>query len=145
MRKPIPRFDQFTQLKTLVVPQAAIISIKLDNMRFDAVFEGDFELSASMALPISLQHLKIFDVDAAFLGSEWLQGLFDVQKSHRQWPELQMLEILMGPTFTDEALGELLARRSDEGLWAMTDDAVFRVVVGRDVEGPETPYEVYTP
>ncbi|KNG48315.1 hypothetical protein TW65_05224 [Stemphylium lycopersici] len=145
VRKPIPRFDQFTQLKTLVVPQAALISIKLDNMRFDVVFEGDFELSASMALPISLQHLKIFDVDAAFLDCEWLRGLFDAQKSHKQWPKFRTLEILMGPTFSDEALGELLARQSDEGFWAMADDAAFEVVVGRDIEGPDTPHEVNTP
>ena len=50
------------RLQKLIVPQAALVSIKLDNMLFDAVFEGDFELSALTALPVSLQHLKIFSV-----------------------------------------------------------------------------------
>ncbi|EUC39866.1 hypothetical protein COCMIDRAFT_110334, partial [Bipolaris oryzae ATCC 44560] len=131
-RKPIPRFDQFTQLRKLTVPQAALISIKLDNMRVDTVTPGDFELSALQVLPVSLQHLTIFDLDETFLGSKWLQGLFDEQKNHARWPEFRTLELLMGATFLDEALEALLARQSSAEFWAMVDEAGFDVVVGRD-------------
>ncbi|KAI4939239.1 uncharacterized protein J4E92_000523 [Alternaria infectoria] len=137
MRKPLPRFDRFAQLKKLVIPQAALISIKLDNMRFDAVFEGDFELSPTQALPISLQHLKIFDVDLAFLESRWLQDLFGVQKAENHWPRLQCVEILMGPTVTGLCLEGLKARQSNAEFWMLVDDANFEVVVERDEEGPD--------
>jgi hypothetical protein len=137
VRKPIPRFNQFKQLKTLVVPQAAIISIKLDNMRFDVVSGGDFQLSPSLALPRSLQHLKIFDVDAGFLTSIWLEDLFTEQKDRDLWPELRCLEILFGPTYSDLDFEGLLARRSEERFWAFADGASFEVIVSRDMEGPE--------
>jgi hypothetical protein len=137
VRKPLPRFDQFTQLEKLVVPQAAIISIKLDNMRFDAVFEGDFELSPMQALPTCLQHLKIFDVDLAFLQSKWLQDLFHKQRTKNQWPVLQCVEIMLGPTVTGEILENLQARRSGDEFWGLADRANFKVVVGRDEEGPD--------
>ncbi len=137
VRKPLPRFDQFAQLKKLIVPQAALISIKLDNMRFDAVFEGDFELLPTQALPTCLQHLKIFDVDLAFLESRWLQTLFREQNTHNRWPVLRCVEILMGPTVTQSSLEELKARRSDAEFWELADSANFRVVVGRDEEGPD--------
>ncbi|KAI4646576.1 hypothetical protein J4E93_004797 [Alternaria ventricosa] len=136
MRKPLPRFDQFEQLKKLVIPQAALISIKLDNMRFDAVFEGDFELSPTQALPISLQHLKIFDVDLAFLESRWLQDLFGAQKANH-WPRLQCVEILMGPTVTGLCLEELNARQRNAEFWKLVNEANFEVVVGRDEERPD--------
>jgi hypothetical protein len=137
VRKPLPRFDQFVQLKKLVVPQAALISIKLDNMRFDAVFEGDFELLPTQALPLSLQHLKIFDVDFTFLESRWLKDLFGAQRNKNQWPMLQCVEILMGPMVTELYLEDLKARKSDDGFWKLVDDANFEVVVGRDAEGPD--------
>ena len=137
VRKQIPRFDQFTQLRTLVVPQAVIISIKLDKMRFDVVSGGDFDLSPSLALPRPLQHLKIFDVDAAFLESFWLRELFREQNEHCLWPALRCFEILLGPTYSDIEVEELLARRSGENFWKMVGDAHFEVVVGRDTEGPE--------
>jgi hypothetical protein len=144
VRKPIPRFDQFTQLKALIVPLAAIVSIKLDNMRFDTVSDnGDFELSPSLALPRSLQYLKIFDVDAGFLESVWLQELFREQRDHRLWPELRCMEILLGATYSDDELERLLARRSGESFWKMVDGMSFNVVVGRDVEGPEVVVEHY--
>jgi hypothetical protein len=143
VRKPIPRFDQFIQLKTLIVPQAAIISIKLDNMRFDTVSDGDFELSPSLALPRSLQYLKIFDVDAEFLESVWLQELFREQKDHRSWPELRYMEILFGATYSDKELEGLLVRRSDESFWKLVDGTNFNIVVGRDMQGPEVFVEHY--
>ncbi|EMD63637.1 hypothetical protein COCSADRAFT_200174 [Bipolaris sorokiniana ND90Pr] len=135
-RKPIPRFDQFTQLRKLIVPQAALVSIKLDNMRVDTVSQGDFELSASLVLPVSLQHLMIFDLNETFLDSKWLQGLFSEQKSHSRWPEFRTLELLMGPTFSDEVLEALLARRVSAAFWVMVDEAGFDVVVGRDALDP---------
>ncbi|XP_014561344.1 hypothetical protein COCVIDRAFT_46868, partial [Bipolaris victoriae FI3] len=131
-RKPIPRFDQFTQLQKLTVPQAVLISIKLDNMQVDTVSQGDFELSASEVLPVSLQHLTVFDLDETFLGSKWLEGLFTEQKSHLRWPKFRTLELLMGPTFSDEMLEGLLARRISAAFWARVDEAGFDVVVGRD-------------
>jgi hypothetical protein len=137
VRKPLPRFDQFVQLKKLVVPQAAIISIKLDNMRFDAIFEGDFELSPMQALPTCLQHLKIFDVDLAFLESKWLQDLFDEQKTKNQWPVLKCVEILMGPTISESSLRHLQARESGDEFWKLAGNANFEVVMGRDEEGPD--------
>jgi hypothetical protein len=137
VRKPLPRFDQFAQLKKLIVPQAALISIKLDNMRFDAVFEGDFELLPTQALPTYLQHLKIFDVEVAFLESKWLQHLFREQHATNHWPVLGRVDILMGPTVTKSTLEDLKARRSDAEFWKLADDANFRVVVGRDEEGPD--------
>jgi hypothetical protein len=143
VRKPIPRFDQFTQLKTLIVPQAAIISIKLDNMRFDTVSGGDFELSPALALPRSLQHLKIVDADAGFLESIWLQELFREQKDRRLWTELRCMEILFGATYSDNELEGLLVRRSGESFWKLMDGTSFNVVVGRDMEGPEVFVEYY--
>jgi hypothetical protein len=143
VRKPIPRFDRFAVLKTLVVPQAAIISLRLDNMRFDTVSAGDFELSPSLTLPRSLQHLKIFDADSGFIESVWLQELFCEQKDHRLWPELRCMEILFGATYSDNELEGLLTRRSGESFWRLIDGASFNVVVGRDMEGPEVVVEHY--
>ncbi|CAG5159387.1 uncharacterized protein ALTATR162_LOCUS5558 [Alternaria atra] len=137
VRKPLPRFDQFLKLKKLIVPQAAIISIKLDNMRFDAVFEGDFELSPMQALPTCLQHLKIFDVDLAFLQSKWLQDLFREQETNNQWPVLRCVEVLMGPTVTRSRLEDLQARRSGVDFWKLADEANLEVIVGRDEESPD--------
>ncbi|KAF1934737.1 hypothetical protein EJ02DRAFT_439683 [Clathrospora elynae] len=137
VRKPLPRFDQFTRLTRMIVPQAAIISIKLDNMRFDAVSSGDFELSPSIALPPMLQQLKIFDADTRFLESIWLSEFFSEQRSYNRWQDLQCLEILLGPTYSDHDLEALLARRSDESFWKQVDEATFEVLVGRDAEGPE--------
>lgn len=131
-RKPIPRFDQFTQLRKLIVPQAALISIKLDNMRVDTVSQGDFELFASEVLPVSLRHLTIFDLDETFLRCKWLQRLFSEHKSHDQWPEFRTLKLLMGPTFSDEMLEALLARRVSAEFWTVVDEAGFDVIVGRD-------------
>jgi hypothetical protein len=84
-----------------------------------------------------LQHLKIFDVDAGFLKSPWLEDLFIEQKDHELWPELRCLEILLGPTYSDLDLEGLLTRRIEERFWAFADEASFEVVVGRDMEGPE--------
>ena len=43
----------------------------------------------------------------------------------------------MGPTVTGLCLEELKARQSDTGFWKSVDEANFKVVVGRDEEGPD--------
>jgi hypothetical protein len=135
-RKPLPRFDQFLRLQSLVVPQAAIISIKLYNMRFPETVHSDFELLATDVLPPKLQCLEIFDADEELLQSTWLQVLFGEQAGCRRWPELRKVEILFGPTFDDEKLGALRARRGWSQFWAEADEAGFEVLVGRDDEVP---------
>jgi hypothetical protein len=133
-RKPLPKFDKFAQLKRLVVPQAAIISIEIPNMYSD-ILSGDFELSPLLALPPTLEYLRIFDVDAGFLESSWLAELFEEQRGSNQWPALSCVEILFGPTYSDLELKELLGRRSDHAFWVQVDRATFKVLVGRDMEG----------
>ncbi|KAH9881152.1 hypothetical protein J1614_001647 [Plenodomus biglobosus] len=137
MRKPLPRFDKFLQLSKLVVPQAAILSIRLDNMRLDDV-AGDFVLSPKMALPPMLQHLEVFDVDAPFLHSQWLLDFFGAQLARKQWPAFKHLEICVGYTVEDEELERLIARRSPshKTFCALAQTAPFRIVVRRDDDVP---------
>ncbi|KAH7064310.1 hypothetical protein BKA63DRAFT_525161 [Paraphoma chrysanthemicola] len=136
MRKPLPRFVLFPRLHTLVFPQAAILSIKLPNMRFPEVVKGDFELLPLHVLPPKLRHLKIFDVDTSLLQSEWLKDLFTQQAKCNQWPELQELEILCGPMIDDVRLADLLGRKGCDDLWELIDKAKFKVTLGRDDEVP---------
>jgi hypothetical protein len=136
MRKPLPRFELFPQLRSLTIPQAAVLSIKLDNMRFSDTVGGDFELSPVSVLPPGLQHLEIFDTDAELLKSTWLQELFDEQMAYRRWPELEKLEILFGPAFDDEELENLSARISWGQFWTLVDKATFQVIIGRDDKVP---------
>ncbi|KAH7377726.1 hypothetical protein BKA66DRAFT_467714 [Pyrenochaeta sp. MPI-SDFR-AT-0127] len=135
MRKPLPRFDQFTELEKLVVPQAAILSIKLDNMRFGEVV-GDFTLSPTVVLPPRLKHLKVFDADVSLLESSWLREMFTEQKDCRRWPKLQQLEILLGYTCSDAEIEEIMAKTSQDAFWKQVAQANFRVVVRRDSEVP---------
>ncbi|CAO2652190.1 Nn.00g004730.m01.CDS01 [Neocucurbitaria sp. VM-36] len=134
MRKPLPRFVSFTQLRTLVVPQAAIISIKLDNMRFADV-SGDFDLSPVTLLPPSLQDLKVFDAELSLLESNWLRDLFTTQKSCNLWPGLHRLEILFG-TYRKVDVDKLLTRSSHQLFWAWVDEATFEVLIGKDGDVP---------
>ncbi|KAE8849611.1 hypothetical protein PTNB85_00027 [Pyrenophora teres f. teres] len=134
VQKPLPRFTQFSQLKRLIVPQAALISIKLDNMRFDAVFMGDFELSPAQSLPPCLVELTVFDADASFPSSAWLTGLFEDRKKMNMWPAFQKLKMLFGATFSEQELRSLLKRRSGSYFWNMVDEAQFEVEVWRDEE-----------
>ncbi|KAH7075165.1 hypothetical protein FB567DRAFT_184936 [Paraphoma chrysanthemicola] len=136
MRKPLPRFVLFPRLHTLVIPQAAILSIILNNMRFPEVVKGDFELLPTEVLPPKLRYLKIHDVDASLLQSEWLKDLFERQAEYNQWPELQELEILCGPMIDDASLADLLERRSSTDLWERIDKAAFKVTLGRDDDVP---------
>lgn len=131
VQKPLPRFALFSQLKRLIVPQAALISIKLDHMRFDAVFRGDFELSPMQALPPLLVELTVFDADASFLSSAWLTEFFEDQKKNA-WPAFQRLNILFGATFSEQELKSLLEKRSSREYWSMVDEAQFEVNVWRD-------------
>jgi hypothetical protein len=135
-RKPLPRFDQFSRLQKLAVPQAAIISIKLYNMRFPETVHSDFELLATDVLPPNLQRLRIFDADAELLQSKWLQVLFDEQAARNRWPELKKVEILFGPTFNDSQLESLLARKGWAQFWTEADKASFQVILGKDEEVP---------
>jgi hypothetical protein len=105
-------------------------------MQSDAV-GGDFELSPLLALPPTLEYLKIFDVDAGFLESLWLNELFEGQRDSNHWPALLCVEILLGPTCNDLELKELLGRRSGHAFWEQADRATFKVLIGRDMEGPE--------
>jgi hypothetical protein len=136
MRKPLPRFKLFPQLRTLAVPQAAILSIKLDNMRFPEVVKGDFELLPTLVLPPNLQHLRIFDANVELLRSAWLQELFDRQTECNQWPNLKVVKLLFGPTIDDLDLENLLGRKSWNDFWYLADQAHFQVFVGRDNEVP---------
>jgi hypothetical protein len=135
-RKPLPRFELFPRLQRLAVPQAAILSIKLDNMRFPETVQGDFELLPMQVLSPQLQNLEIFDADTALLKSVWLQELFREQAVSRRWPELRQLEILFGPTFNDQELADLVARKEHDAFWKLADEASFRVLVGRDDDVP---------
>lgn len=135
MRKPLPRFNRFVRLRKLVVPQAAIIPIKLDNMRFDDV-SGDFELFPAMVLPPSIQDLTIFDVDEQFFGSHWLASLFHEQRNYRLWPELKRVQIGVGSMVLDDELENLLARKVKLGFWESANEATFDIEVGRDNNVP---------
>ncbi|KAF2847415.1 hypothetical protein T440DRAFT_538782 [Plenodomus tracheiphilus IPT5] len=139
VRKPIPRFSQFQRLGKLVIPQAAIVSIRLDNMRLDDV-AGDFDLSPKMALPPMLQHLEVFDVDAPFLCSRWLLDFFGAQISRRQWPAFQQLELRIGYTVQDEELDAIVARSStpSKAFIMLAQTAPFRIIVRRDDDVPST-------
>jgi hypothetical protein len=134
-RKPLPRFELFPRLQRLAVPQAAILSIKLDNMRFPETVQGDFELLPTQVLPPRLQKLEIFDADAELLNSVWLQELFE-QAASRHWPELRRLEILFGPTFNDQELADLATKKEGDAFWKLADKATFQVLVGRDDDVP---------
>jgi hypothetical protein len=135
-RKPLPRFELFSQLQSLAIPQAAMLSIKLYNMRFPETVQGDFELAPRDVLPLQLQHLEIFDADASLLQSNWLQALFAEQAACMRWPDFRKLEILFGPTFADTELEDLLARRSCAPFWWLADSATFEVRVDRDDRVP---------
>ena len=132
VQKPLPRFTQFTQLRRLIVPQAALVSIRLDNMRFDAVFRGDFELSPAQALPPCLVELTVFDADASFLSSAWLTDFFEGQKKRNALPALQRLRILLGATFSEQKLKALLEKRTGSKFWDMVIEAHFEVSVCKD-------------
>jgi hypothetical protein len=136
MRKPLPRFKLFPQLRTLAIPQAAILSIKLDNMRFPEVVKGDFELLPTLVLPPNLQHLRIFDANAELLRSAWLKELFDRQTACNQWPNLKVVTLLFGPTVDDLDLENLLGRKSWNDFRYLADQANFQVIVGQDNEVP---------
>lgn len=131
MRKPLPRFNQFVHLTTLAVPQAAIISIRLDNMRFDDVV-GDFELSPVIVLPQQLQYLEVFDANIEFLTCYWLQEFFIEQSRHQQWPRMKRLEVCLGPPTTDIDVKEVRSRRMALSFWRLVEHASFVVVVGKD-------------
>ncbi|KAI8931452.1 hypothetical protein NX059_011779 [Plenodomus lindquistii] len=137
VRKPLPRFDKFMQLQKLVLPQAAIIAIRLDNMRFDEV-AGDFDLSPKTALPPNLRHLEVFDVDASFLQSVWLLDFFGAQLARKQWPAFRHFEIRMGYTVDDELLKMLIARRapSYRTFCTLAQTAPFSITVRRDDDVP---------
>lgn len=135
-RKPLPRFELFPQLQSLAVPQAAVLSIKLYNMRFPETVHGDFELSPTDVLPPQLQCLEIFDADTCLLDSHWLQVLFDEHATRMRWPELRRLEILFGPTFTDTELEDMRAKKRWAQFWSLVDNAAFDVHVGRDDRVP---------
>jgi hypothetical protein len=136
MRKPLPSFTSFPELQRLVLPQAAILSIKLDNMRYPETEHADFELLPLAVLPSSVQQLKIFDADARLLQSTWLQELLDEQAGHNYWPELRTVEILFGPAFDDLELEKLTTRESWEHFWTLADKCAFQVLLGRDDEVP---------
>ncbi|KAH7392210.1 hypothetical protein DE146DRAFT_757948 [Phaeosphaeria sp. MPI-PUGE-AT-0046c] len=131
-RKPIPRFDKFSRLKTLVVPQAAVLSIKLYNMRFPDTTDGDFELLPSLVFPPTLKRLKIFDADADLLDSRWLEELLTGHGAESHEFELEHLEILFGPMFDDAELEKIQAKTAYSPFWTMVDQATFQVIVGRD-------------
>ncbi|KAF2032060.1 hypothetical protein EK21DRAFT_87443 [Setomelanomma holmii] len=138
MRKPLPRFELFPSLHTLGLPQAAILSLKLDNMRFPEIVKGDFELLPTQVLPPKLRNLKIFDADAWIMLSPWLEELFTRQAECNQWPNLTKLELLVGPLIDDFDLGRWIRREypSLNHFWKLVDKASFRVVVSRDNEVP---------
>jgi hypothetical protein len=135
-RKLIPRFQLFPTLQRLALPQAAILSIKLYNMRFPETVQGDFELLPTEVLPPRLRCLEIFDADADLLKSAWLQELFQEQREHCRWPDFQRLEIFFGPMFDDKEFTDLVARKSWGSFWTLADDAVFQIIVDRDNDVP---------
>ncbi|KAF2821787.1 hypothetical protein CC86DRAFT_358811 [Ophiobolus disseminans] len=136
MRKPLPSFTSFPSLQRLDLPQAAMLSIKLDNMRFLETEHGDFRLLPTTVLPPTLQELRIFDADANLLHSEWLRQLFNEHATRKTWPDLQKLEIIFGPTFNNVELADLLARRACEQFRMLSDKAAFQVLLRRDEEVP---------
>jgi hypothetical protein len=133
MRKPLPSFTSFLELRILVLPQAAILSIKLDSMHHVETEHKDFELRPAAVLPPELQLLKVFDADADLLQSDWLKDLFG---DGTRWPALHTFEILFGPTIDTEELDNLRARKTWDGFWMLADKASFQVLVGRDNEVP---------
>jgi hypothetical protein len=135
-RKLIPRFQLFPRLQRLTLPQAAMLSIKLYNMRFPETVQGDFELLPTEVLPPRLRCLEIFDADTDLLKSAWLQELFKEQREHRRWPDFQRLEIFFGPMFDDKEFADLVARKSWGSFWTLVDDAAFQVIVDRDNDVP---------
>jgi hypothetical protein len=128
-RKPLPSFTSFPELRVLVLPQAAILSIKLDSMHHAETEHNDFELRPVAVMPPEVQHLKIFDADADLLQSEWLKDLLG---DGTCWPALHTVEILFGSTFDAEELYDLRARKTWYGFWTLADKASFQVLVGRD-------------
>ncbi|KAF1919396.1 hypothetical protein BDU57DRAFT_546069 [Ampelomyces quisqualis] len=135
-RKPLPRFERFPRLQVLVLPQAAVISIKLECMRHQGTTHGDFDLIPTQVLPPNLRHLEIFDADDQLLRSEWLQVLFKEQAACNRWPELRKLEISFGPTFNDKEYADLVTRKSSTPFWTLVDKATFQIEFGRDSEVP---------
>jgi hypothetical protein len=135
-RKLIPRFQLFPKLQRLALPQAAILSIRLYNMRFPETVQGDFELLPTEVLPPRLRCLEIFDADADLLKSAWLQELFKEQGDHCRWPDLNRLEIFFRPMFDDKEFADLVAKKSWDSFWTLADDAAFQVLVGRDDDTP---------
>ncbi|KAL5118675.1 hypothetical protein ACEQ8H_003352 [Pleosporales sp. CAS-2024a] len=131
-RKPLPRFELFPQLRHVVLPQAAILSIKLYNMRFPGAVQGDFDLSPVDVLPEGLEHLEIFDADMDLLQSKWLQTLLAEKTGGKHWSYLTMTDILFGPAVTDAQLGDLQARKIGTKFWAQADQASFQIRLGRD-------------
>lgn len=133
-RKPLPRFDKFSRLKTLVVPQAALMSIKLYNMRLPDTGHGDFDLLPDVVFPATLKRLTIFDANEKLLDSAYLDELFAGRAAdgRKHDFELEQLEILFGPMFTDEEIKRLLRKSVWPHFWAMVDRAKFKVLLGRD-------------
>lgn len=72
LSKPLSRFEFSPQLHSLALPQAALLSIRLENMRSLEIDHGDFDLHPNSVLPPKLQYLKVFDADAELLQSLWL-------------------------------------------------------------------------
>jgi hypothetical protein len=135
-RNLLPRFTQFPKLRHLMIPQAAVLSLKLDNMRFSDTVGGDFELGPTSVLPMSLQHLTIFDADAELLQSTWLEELFEEQTACCRWPDLLTVEIMLGPTFDEKELEDLRMKRSWASFWTLADRATFQVHTMRDDDEP---------
>jgi hypothetical protein len=131
MRKPLPRFDQFGQLTKLVVPQAAILSIKLDNMRLTDVC-GDFELSPTTVLPPALRYLTVFDVSIDLLDSTWFRVLLDESCTCRRWPDLVRIKLLLGMSCRSTSTADIFAERGGEWLRRTVEEASCEIVIGID-------------
>jgi len=132
MRKPLPRFELFSQLRHLALPQAAILSTKLFNMRHPETVVGDFNLTPIDVLPSGLRFLEIFDADTELLQSHWMRVLFEEHSAGGCWPDLQKMELLLGPALSDEELQSLLARSSCTEFWTLACRAAFEVHLKRD-------------
>lgn len=139
-RKSLPRFAQFFRLSKLTVPQAAIISLKLDNMVPLDENKGDFALSPSEALPPQIGHLTVFDAELGFLKSIWLITLMVEQSSHRRWANFQYLTILFGPSCTEEELNALKTRETFVPFWTLVNKTGLRITLGRDDNIPMLDY-----
>ncbi|EAT91505.1 hypothetical protein HBH56_006730 [Parastagonospora nodorum] len=135
-RKPLPRFELFSQLRRLALPQAAILSTKLFNMRHPETVVGDFNLTPIDVLPPGLKYLEIFDADSELLQSRWMQVLFEEHSAGGRWPDLQEMEFLFGPPFSDEELQNLLAKSSWTEFWTLASRAAFQVHCKRDDKTP---------